>query len=473
MWPLVVLGAAAWYLSRPQRNPDWITVEGKHIPLRHGDGRSNDPTPYDPARVGETGTARATRTAASPGFEAPESEAELRGEAKRLYARYKQVHAEFDKASREADEASQRAADHNNRSFDDEKTVAALTENAVAAQNKVAELVADAVGTIHPSLYKTLEISVRRDGQIATYPYVSGRDVMDANNAAQLVPDLQAWQKALTQAIGKSDAQLAVAMGLIPEATFRGAELRKDLERTRDKIPAIIKAARTAITAATKAREAKENQREWGKGEAVEASAAAWKRRDALSNEVRDAEIRLEELTGHRVYNGEIHFESRASRDYRVRAEAARQAEARARADEQIRLRQQAAAEKQRIDNATAQAAQAFQAELRREREKEDQKREAMAVAREARLARATAKDLERLVAQANDLASKYNAQVNVARQWTEYAERSGGGLTQRGNFEYTSAMKKANVAASKAREYETRYRELERAIAAIKRGGR
>jgi hypothetical protein len=32
MLPLVVLGAAAWYLSRPQRNPDWITVEGKHIP---------------------------------------------------------------------------------------------------------------------------------------------------------------------------------------------------------------------------------------------------------------------------------------------------------------------------------------------------------------------------------------------------------------------------------------------------------
>lgn len=61
MLPLVVLGAAAWYLSRPQRNPDWITVEGKHIPLRHGDGRAGDPTPYDPAKVGEKGTAKATR----------------------------------------------------------------------------------------------------------------------------------------------------------------------------------------------------------------------------------------------------------------------------------------------------------------------------------------------------------------------------------------------------------------------------
>lgn len=61
MLPLVVLGAAAWYLSRPQRNPDWITVEGKHIPLRHGDGRAGDPTPYDPAKVGEKGTANATR----------------------------------------------------------------------------------------------------------------------------------------------------------------------------------------------------------------------------------------------------------------------------------------------------------------------------------------------------------------------------------------------------------------------------
>lgn len=65
MLPLVILGGALYYLSRPRRNPDWITVGGKHRPLRAGDGRSGDPTPYDPARVGETGTARATRTAAS------------------------------------------------------------------------------------------------------------------------------------------------------------------------------------------------------------------------------------------------------------------------------------------------------------------------------------------------------------------------------------------------------------------------
>lgn len=65
MLPLVVLGAAAWYLSRPQRNPDWITVEGKHIPLRHGDGRAGDPTPYDPAKVGEKGASRTTTAAAS------------------------------------------------------------------------------------------------------------------------------------------------------------------------------------------------------------------------------------------------------------------------------------------------------------------------------------------------------------------------------------------------------------------------
>jgi hypothetical protein len=436
-----------------------------------------------PRASGRPAPARATRTAASPGFEAPEFEAELRGEAKRLYARYKQAHAEFEKASREADEASQRAADHNNGSFEDEKTVATLTNKAVAAQNTVADLVADAVGLIRPSLYETLDIRVRREssalsrggvrhGQIATYPYVSGRDVMDADNAAQLVPDLQAWQKALTQAIGKSDAQLAVAMGLIPEATFRGAELRKDLERTRDKIPAIIKAARTAITAATKAREAKETQREYGRGEAVEASAAAWKRRDALSNEVRDAEIRLEQLTGHRVYNGEIRFESRADRDYRVRAEAARQAEMRARADAEVKRREQAAAESERIHRANAQARETFEAQAEtRARGGRPEARRTVA-AREARLARATAKDVERLKAQADDFAAKHNAQVDLARQWTEYAQRSGGGLTQRGNLEYTSAMKKANDAAAKAREYETRYRELERAIAAIERRG-
>lgn len=58
MWPLVALGGALWWLSRPRRNPDWYTTRtplGQLIrhPLRAGDGRAGDPTLYDPERAGE------------------------------------------------------------------------------------------------------------------------------------------------------------------------------------------------------------------------------------------------------------------------------------------------------------------------------------------------------------------------------------------------------------------------------------
>jgi hypothetical protein len=479
MLPIVALAGALWYLSRPERNPDWITTGGKHRPLRSGDGRAGDPTPYDDAKLSErwrpTGATRTARTAASPDFKAPESEAELRGEAKRLYARYKQATSEFETAERETTEATARSNEHNAGALEDEKTVPAAINKALAAQETVKDRVSDAVGLISPRLYDKLNIRVRPSistGKeiVATYPYLSDgyRQVMDADNAAQLVPDLQAWQKALTQAIGMSDSKLAVSMGLIPEATFRGAELRSALEKTRDKIPAIIKAARAAITAAAKARDAKANQREYGKGAAAEASATAWKRYNAILSETQDLERRLEELTGHRVYSGAIQFESRASRDRRLKAEAAWQAEVLERAVAQQKQREQAAAEKERSDRAMAQAAERYKQQRAEELAAQKAKTQAAAAAREARLARATAKDLDRLKAQANELAAKHNEQAAVARQWAEDAERSGAQLTRRGNYESASARRKANVAAAKAREYEVRYRELERAIAAI-----
>lgn len=60
MWPLVIGAGALWYLTRLRRNPDWITTNGVHRPLRAGDGRSGDATPYYPERVGETKTTRTT-----------------------------------------------------------------------------------------------------------------------------------------------------------------------------------------------------------------------------------------------------------------------------------------------------------------------------------------------------------------------------------------------------------------------------
>lgn len=52
MWPLVALGAAAWYLSRPRRNPDWITdKQGRHHPIR---GTIKDGVAYDEVLAGDT-----------------------------------------------------------------------------------------------------------------------------------------------------------------------------------------------------------------------------------------------------------------------------------------------------------------------------------------------------------------------------------------------------------------------------------
>lgn len=67
MWPLVIGAGALWYLTRLRRNPDWITdAQGRHHPLRAGDGRAGDPTPYDPAKVGEKGPRRAVSPATAP-----------------------------------------------------------------------------------------------------------------------------------------------------------------------------------------------------------------------------------------------------------------------------------------------------------------------------------------------------------------------------------------------------------------------
>lgn len=414
MLPLVILGGALWYLSRPNRNPDWITVGGKHRPLRAGDGRSGDPTPYDPARVGETGTARATRTAASPGFEAPESEDELRGEAKRLYARYKQAHAAYEQAYRAYSELASQTSAYWSKEQEARSAITAAETKAFAAQEKASDAIWDASSDLSVEAFRAHGLNVRKNAGASWRGGLVSRRLMSKDDMRELVPDLQAFGKQIARALTLSDSQLASEMGLIPEARAQGAARRESLEKMRDKLPNAIRLAKLAVTAAGKAHEAIDAEAALTSDyvQLQESEHRARRVEEERRIETIEMQNRLSELTGHQVYDGVIHFESRASRADRLRRNKELTDQWRAKEEERQRQEAQAAQVKATAARASAEASERFRAELAAQRDAKRKRIQEQIMSVQARLAAAMEKNREAEVARLQERNRALRAQL-------------------------------------------------------------